>query len=196
LPQGRTNTTQKCMLCIIVHFWIVFGYGQYDFNQNKIWIRHGYHFSKTRKDQIEKHSIRSYLIGRKFWQAVSDDVVATSSPKLVCDLLSSQSSIENVITRRNGGGANCTLVDPSYRRPEIVRQLLISKLDSFGLPDFHVCGWVTVDVVRLWGCISGRDFRLRKAVRFKVCIDSWLYGSSQAHFLRSKSWWQDGAGEV
>jgi len=35
------------MLCIAMHFRIVFGYGYYDFNQNRFWIGYGYHFSKT-----------------------------------------------------------------------------------------------------------------------------------------------------
>jgi len=24
---------------------------------------------------------------------------------------------------------------------------------------FHICGWVPVGIVQLWGCKSGRDFR-------------------------------------
>jgi len=42
------------MLCIAIHFQIVFGYGQYDCNQNRIRIGDGYHFSKTGYDRIVK----------------------------------------------------------------------------------------------------------------------------------------------
>jgi len=42
------------MLCIIIHFRIVFGYGYYDFNQNKIRIEYGYHFLKTGYGRIVK----------------------------------------------------------------------------------------------------------------------------------------------
>jgi len=37
-----------------MHFWIVFGYGLDDFNQNRIRIGYGYHFSKTGLDRIVK----------------------------------------------------------------------------------------------------------------------------------------------
>ena len=55
----------------------------------------------------------------------------------------------------------------------ICKAPLILKSDSFGLPDFSYlwlgpCGYCSV----VWGCVSGRDFRLREAVRFLVYVDS------------------------
>jgi len=56
------------MLCIIIHFWIVFGYGYHDFNQNR--IRIGYHFSKTELDRIAKKHYP--IISDMKWLAVME----------------------------------------------------------------------------------------------------------------------------
>jgi len=36
-------------------------------------------------------------------------------------------------------------------------------------------GSVTVEVGWWWGHMSGRSFKVGQAVRFQVCVDSWLY---------------------
>ena len=52
-----------------------------------------------------------YCIGHQFCQAVSDNVTVTSSLKLVCDLLSPPTSIDDIIIPGKMGRVNCTL-DP------------------------------------------------------------------------------------
>ena len=76
------------MLCIMIHFRIVFGYGQYDFNQNRIRIGYGYHFSKTGQDRIVTEKLTIRFAG---W--ISGRIVSLQPDKEIQKLLSNGNRI-------------------------------------------------------------------------------------------------------